>query len=745
LNRFFTTFAGCGTKQTNKLHTTDILLITPPFTQLNTAYPATVQLKGFLELKGMAVAQADLSIKTILKIFSGKGLLNIFDSAQDKIEQASPNSKRIYRLQKDYVRLIDPVISFLQGKNSTFAFSIVNRQVLPEASRFNQIEDLEWSFGNLGIIDQAKYLCTLFLEDLGDFISEVIDDNFGFSRYAERIALSAGSFDDLYEASHHSTIISKWMINCLELQIEKHKPKSIAVSIPFPGNLLSALQIAKHIKAKHRLPVIFGGGYINTELRTFSDKRIFEFADFICLDDGEQPVLSIIEHLQGKRTDDKLCRTFVLKDGEIVFINNDQTKVSHSEIGAPSYKGIEPSEYISTLEVLNPMHRLWSDGWWNKLMLAHGCYWQQCSFCDTSLDYIKRISKTPASELCDRIESVIAQTGQTGFHFVDEAAPPAVLRDLALEILKRNIHINWWGNIRFEKSFSADLCRLLAESGCIGVSGGLEVASDRLLKLINKGVSIEQVAQVCNNFTEAGILTHAYLMYGFPTQNEQETVDSLEIVRQLFEAGIVHSAFWHQFAMTVHSPVGIKPDLFEVSIIDPETKPFANNDLQHSDPQGTKHSEFSNGLKKALYNYMHGIGFEFKLQEWFDFQVPQTTMPPNIIDFYLRTKHKTPENGRLIWTGNLPDKKELIKKTKKGKKERLLITLNTKDEIIEITSDIETGLFLFDLIKQLTSTQERSILLSEVRKNAENQGIKYNSLINSQVWSELRKHNLLII
>ena len=208
------------------------------------------------------------------------------------------------------------------------------------------------------------------------------------------------------------------------------------------------------------------------------------------------------------------------------------------------------------------MHKLWSDGRWNKLTLAHGCYWGKCSFCDCSLDYIGRYEPCNVKTIVDRIEEMINTTGENGFHFVDEAAPPTILKEMAIEILKRNLNIVWWTNVRFEKAYTDDICRLLKASGCIAVAGGLEVASDRLLKLINKGVSVEQVAKVASSFSKSGILVHAYLMYGFPTQSEQETIDSLEIVRQLFENKVIQSGFWHRFALTAHSPVGLNPDKF---------------------------------------------------------------------------------------------------------------------------------------------------------------------------------------
>ena len=333
-------------------------------------------------------------------------------------------------------------------------------------------------------------------------------------------------------------------------------PKLVAISVPFPGNLYAALRCGQWLKANHpHIKIALGGGFANTELRSLSDARVFEFLDFISLDDGETPIEQLLKSINTSGSSETLKRTFTLEDGTVTYHNNQAcTDYKQGDVGTPDYSDLLLHDYISAIEVVNPMHSLWSDGRWNKLTMAHGCYWGKCTFCDVSLDYIQRYEPLTAAILCDRIETIIAQTGQTGFHFVDEAAPPALMRSLALEIIRRKLVVSWWTNIRFEKSFTRELCLLLKASGCIAVSGGLEVASDRLLALIQKGITVAQVARVNKHFTEAGIMVHAYLMYGFPTQTAQETIDSLEMVRQLFAAGVLQSAFWHQFAMTAHSP-----------------------------------------------------------------------------------------------------------------------------------------------------------------------------------------------
>ncbi len=360
---------------------------------------------------------------------------------------------------------------------------------------------------------------------------------------------------------------------------------------------------------------VLGGGYCNTELRSMNEPRVFDHFDFITLDAGEKPLLALIEHLQGQRPIERLVRTFTR---ERHFVDHKEPDIPFSETGAPTYSGLPLNDYLSLLDMLNPMHRLWSDGRWNKLTVAHGCYWKKCSFCDVNLDYISRYDLATTDVLVERIEALIGETGQTGFHFVDEAAPPKALKSLAKTLIERKLDISWWGNIRFEKSFDAELCQLMADSGCIAVTGGLEVASDRLLKLMKKGVSVEQVARVTRAFSDAGILVHAYLMYGFPTQTVQDTVDALEYVRQLFEAGCIQSGFFHRFTCTVHSPVGKNPQEYGVTLNPPPHAPFANNDINFVDATGVDHDALGTALRKALYNYMHGIGLENDVREWFE-------------------------------------------------------------------------------------------------------------------------------
>lgn len=556
------------------------LLITPPFVQLNTPYPATTALTGYLRKRGLLCAQWDMGIDTACAIFS-----------QEFLDKHLPGSY--------FARNIPHVIKFLQGADPTLATRIVAREFLMEGPRFSVYsdEELDWAFGGAGVQDKAKHLATLYVLDLVDLIRETIAPGFDLIRYEEQIAICAPTFDSIIQTVEQTNPITDLMLVLLDRKMEAETPSFVGFSVPFPGCLVSALICAKHIKMNYPdVRIVMGGGYINTELRSITDDRLFDYIDYLCFDDGELPLLRIIEGGELVRTMTRDNLSFVR---------------SHEPFNPMvDFDGIESHKYISLLELANPMHRLWSDGFWNKITVAHGCYWAKCAFCDTRLDYIGRYEAPTAASVVDTMQLVMAQTGSSGFHFTDEALPPKLLKEIALEIIDRGLVVSYWGNIRFEKAFTEELCSLLATSGFVAASGGLEVASPRILKKINKGVTIQQANLATANLTASGIMVHAYLMYGFPTQTLSETIESLEVVRSMFENGYIQSAFWHRFTMTLHSPIGEhnKP-----------CNPFANNGVEFESDFDYDLDAVGVALRTATYNYMHGMGFEKQARKWFRF------------------------------------------------------------------------------------------------------------------------------
>jgi hypothetical protein len=583
-----------------------ILLITPPLLQPNTPYAATPLLAGWLKSIGHDPVQADLSLELLLRLFSREGIAALTAELDVSPETA-----------ESYLETVEEVVAFLQDRNPSAARRIVDRSWLPEgenvARAYEQEDLLEWDFRGLDLQDRAKHIASLYLDDIAE-VATVLDPEFGFSRYAEKLAASLPDFGKIQDAleDKSDSLFFQWLEELTDAAMERHLPDMVVLTVPFPGCLFGALTIARRIRHTCAgVTIVLGGGYVNTELRELKDPAIFNYVDAIALDSGFIPLQRLIEGGEP-------VRTFICENNQVVFQTSIAEEVAHNALPAPDFQGLELNRYFGMFEALNPVTRLWSDGRWNKLVLAHGCCWSRCAFCDTSIDYICRYDPATAETVCDWIEQMIEKTGFNGFHFVDEALPPDLLDRLSDEILRRGLEIEWWGNIRFEKRFSTALIEKMADAGCIAVTGGLETCNDRTLKLMRKGITVEHATRVLSDLAEAGILTHAYLMYGFPTQTFDETFQALETIRSLFDTDVLHSAFWHRFALTAHSDVSRRPEDFGITVTEPEKTTFARNEIPFDGAFDYDVDSVGEALKAATYNYLHGMGLDVPVFQWLE-------------------------------------------------------------------------------------------------------------------------------
>ena len=542
-----------------------ILLLTPPFVQLNTPYPATAQLVGWLDSLGVSAEQRDLSVEVALEVLRSFG------------EQP----------------LTDEVVAFLQGRAPDDAETLAEPGYLPEGPAFDSITPEGTGLTRADVLgddpqERAKVLCSLYLDDLAAAIRAEVDPDFGFSRYAEHLGAAVPDFGALLRRLRRRSPVDRILEAHVARVLRETAPTIVGVTCPFPGTLLGAFRIARTVRrlAPH-VRLALGGGYVNTELRAQNDPRVGRFFDVVMYDEGYRP----------------WCDLLGLKAEVPPFVR-------------PSYRGLDLAQYIDLAETINPMHRLWSDGRWIKLH----CYWHKCAFCDVSLDYIKCFQMPSAATIADAMEALAGETGERGFHFTDEAIPPKLARDLSRELVRRKFKCRWWGNIRFDAAYTPALARLMARAGCIAVTGGLECATDRLLRLMNKGITLASARTVLRSFADAGILVHAYLMYAFPTQTEREAHAALRYVRDLFREGVVQSAFFHRFALTVHSPIARAPERFGITIPpmpNPGRRVFARNEIPYIEPKAPDWDRIGRGLRLALYNYMLGLGLDLPVSVWF--------------------------------------------------------------------------------------------------------------------------------
>jgi radical SAM superfamily enzyme YgiQ (UPF0313 family) len=645
-----------------------ILLVNPPLADPSGPYPAIGYLAGFLKTVGHHADLTDASLALLLRLFTPAGIRQIGDAARADRAHADDAILRGFLAREDqFAETVTTAISVLQGRDhgayaraarrgyfpppldptASWAFSsYFNVRAyetalgpLSESQRARALRadrPMSHAFGRAGGTDEVRFLASNVIGDICRVIRRAIDPEFELDAYASKLSDDPPTFEAIADRLTRTNLIDALIDQIATELCATHDPDVLGLSVPFAGNLYGAVRIAATVKRlRPDTKIIMGGGWVNTQLRALTDPAIFDVVDFITLDDGERPMACVLEHIAGERPAAALKRTYVREHGRVALRDGaPEADVPFTETGTPTYRGLPLDAYLVVRPSVQSFQRI-AGVRWNKLTLAHGCYWKKCAFCDTSLDYIGRYDPASIDVTLDRIRQLRDETGESGFHFVDEAMPPAMMQRLAKRMIDERLNIAWWGNVRFDRAL-IDMAPLLAASGCIGITGGLEVASDRVLALMDKGVSLEQAARVCQALAREDIYTHAYLIYGFPTQTAQETIDALEYVRQMFKAGHLRSAYWHEFSLTTYSPISRHPARFGLTMRANAPHPFSNYFVEFDEPGRIDHARFGAGLARSLQHYQLGLALDDPLSQWFDFPVPAVSLPPDFVETITR-------------------------------------------------------------------------------------------------------------
>ncbi len=632
----------------------NILLIQPPFTQLNTPYPAIHYLESFLKKEdfenNLNIQKEDLSIEFFNYLFSPSVLREIFNTIDiNSVE------KKDLSLLLDIEKTISTTQKFLSSlKNSDSTIDFF----LTKSLQYNYgplVKSLLES-NNYQLLDSdAKILATYFIQDIANIITKYIDSEFALIKYGEKIATGQPFFEPIEKQLDSSKII-KYYSQFLKNKFTNKNYDFVLITIPFPGNLIPALSTAKFFNESK---VIFGGGYVNTELRNIKTDKIFKYTDYLVFDKG---LFSLKQILINNKTSD-IFKTITKNQNTLDKLISNQDEAFEYEQNiikslTPNYKKQDFDNYLNFIDSTNPMHSMWSKGQWIKVFLAHGCYWQKCKFCDTSLDYICDYIPTKIDEIFNNLLKIKEETGISGIHFIDEALPINQLIQFAKLNLKHNRPFTFWGNIRFESNISSDLITFLANAGLIAISAGIESPGEKSLKQINKGIALEEVIRICYDMKINGVLVHTYLIYGLHFQGPEDILDGMELVRQLFQYGLIDSAFWHRFTLTRHS-------IFYKEFINHNSKilkpidykwDFANNDLDFEN--SSSFDKYALGLEQSLSSWLLGIDINKESRSWFKFKLPQPNIPKyfvsKIIDNIQLQEFDLEKlkNKKIIWLGS---------------------------------------------------------------------------------------------
>lgn len=709
----------------------NVVIINPPLVQINTPYPSGAYLTSFFKKQGCTAKWYDLSLELYYSIFSRKGLENLFNLTSQKAlkmaydaenagdDSTAFNLRRYVSTSQNWINWIDDINAILRGqgreKEHQFLYS-------PFAPRGNRMETFLSELAHEPTVDDVHFLCSYALADLADYITAVFDPGFSLIRYAESVAAEKRPFTEI-ETALDSPVMKEFyeqVLNFFFPSVEpvetKNKknpaPDLFLISIPFAGTFVPALYTARFIREKFsEAKIAIGGGYVNTEMREWTEPALGKYVDYISYDRGYGSYVELLEKLNAENADTESSKIykllqFVKSDNKIKIIQpqwqNPQMEKLEAEITRttfPDYSDIDFTRYTRVCDDKNPMHRMWSDGAWIKAYLAHGCYWHRCAFCDTKLDYVCGYKIVDVEALYENLLATARQKKVYGVHFVDEALPPVAVLRFALCNARHGNPLYFWGNVRFEKAWTKDLAALLSACGFGGVSAGIEVATGQGLKNINKGTDIQSIVNACAAFKEAGILVHAYMIYGFWYDTPQTIIDSMETLRQFYAAGLLDSSFWHQFMLTRYSP---KYDELK-STFTPE-----------------KYEKFGPSLDAALNSWMHGEKLEMKVQKWFNFPVPAPTIPKDFvekcIEKYEVESEKSSEREKVYWVASIP----VI--TESGKNSTTLRWIYLQEEIeVTLAENKESVQKIIENLKKLSPATEEKVHLEvqeEIKKSA---------------------------
>ncbi len=291
----------------------------------------------------------------------------------------------------------------------------------------------------------------------------------------------------------------------------------ICISVPDLSQLIPAFTLSRLIKQKTDKPVAIGGNYITQNKADFANHpEIFvEYCDFLSVGDGEKSIIDLAEYAEGKR-DIKSVSNLMYKAENEVICNPPAEELDFTQVAYADFDGLDFSLYFSP-ETVIPMQ------------LSKGCYWGKCTFCDYYYgQQCYDTKKIP--DVIDEIKHFMNKYGTKNFLFIDEAVPPKYYNKLADAILENNLEIYFYSFVRLEKGFTREVLDNLYKAGFRIGLWGYEAWSERVMKMMNKGIDLSERIRILRDAREAGIWNNALFIMGYPTETREEIEKTISVM-----------------------------------------------------------------------------------------------------------------------------------------------------------------------------------------------------------------------
>ena len=290
----------------------------------------------------------------------------------------------------------------------------------------------------------------------------------------------------------------------------------VAFTIPYETCLNPVLTFSKMIKEKTGSNIVLGGTLINATINSYKNHPdLFgKYFDALLVGEGERALYKYVRNIKNNQSINTTDGIVYKENG--IIISNPPAKIENiEEVQMPVYDNINFNDYQDK-EI--------------DIEFSKGCYWGKCFYCYSSIQ--KRYYIMNPKKAVDIIEQLIKQTGIRKFYIIDDALNVNFAIKFADELIRRKLNISYSAFFRFEKILNKDILQHLYNSGLNGIFFGLESASKRMLKLMNKGIDIKHAERILKDAHKIGIKNSVGIMFGFPTETEQDVMATVKFYKK---------------------------------------------------------------------------------------------------------------------------------------------------------------------------------------------------------------------
>ncbi len=496
------------------------LFILPPQWYPMSPYLSAAQLIGQFQKNGLSAKARDLNIEFFNDILKKEKVLAAAKEAKRFYEEFAPEVQKEGYSQENFesysrelkvklLRFIACMEFFSQTDIS--AQDVADRiedavSVMKDPERFYDPEQLFEAKDTL--IDALRIISLPFAPSriqLDNFIANPV-----YSYDYEDIKLqcndsSINMFVDYFDKKIKAEDFTEYSI--------------IGISICDLSQVIPGLTLAKYLKERTNAHITLGGNYIY-KIRE-SLKRIPEFFDVFCdsvqIGDGEIAAVTLAETIRDNKPLD--CAYSLVYKNENGEVKETETAplLDMDAIAPPCFDGYDFSQYFSADTVM-------------PVQLSKSCYWAKCTFCDFYTGQ-QCFDIKSVKHAVDEVEHLVNKYGFKHFIFVDEAVPPKYYNELALEIIRRGIKINFYSFLRLEKTFTKEILQNLYNAGARYFAWGYEAESERIMILLNKGIDCKSRKRILQDAKEIGLWNMCTFLLGYPGETPEEAEATKSTIR----------------------------------------------------------------------------------------------------------------------------------------------------------------------------------------------------------------------